>query len=90
MKALKNDYEQGNREMAERILSDPERHGGPGSLAVRWARAMIERQTAAEAPLFANGGATPHDQAGCRVVGRISGSKRHRPGADENSRMARF
>jgi hypothetical protein len=50
-----NSYEEGNREMAERILSDPERHGGSESLAVRWARAVIERQTAAEAPLFARG-----------------------------------
>jgi hypothetical protein len=39
-----NAYEAGNREMAERILSDPERHGGPGSLAVRWARAVFEGQ----------------------------------------------
>jgi hypothetical protein len=39
-----NAYEAGNREMAERILSDPERHGGPESLVVRWARAVVEGQ----------------------------------------------
>ena len=38
-------YEDANRECAGIILADVERYGGEGSLAVRWARRVIERDS---------------------------------------------
>ncbi|HWQ52097.1 MAG TPA: hypothetical protein VN442_00330 [Bryobacteraceae bacterium] len=37
-------FEADNRAASEIILCDPERHGGPDSLMVRWARAVAEQQ----------------------------------------------
>jgi hypothetical protein len=36
-------FDQANREAAHVILADVARYGGPESLMVRWARAVIDR-----------------------------------------------
>jgi len=42
-------HDRANLEAASVILADPERYGGEGSLLVRWARVVIERETAKKA-----------------------------------------
>jgi hypothetical protein len=45
-------YEASNRTAAEAILADIERHGGPESLAVQWAKLWMENHSSAQRELF--------------------------------------
>ncbi len=43
MTKIQQQHENTNQQAARIILADPHKHGGPDSLAVRWARAVLER-----------------------------------------------
>jgi hypothetical protein len=53
-------YTEQNKAAAAVILADPEQHGGPGSLAVQWARLVVERQTPPEFAGNIHGGEQEH------------------------------
>jgi hypothetical protein len=65
------EFERQNRQSAEIILADVERHGGEQSGSVQWARAVLKRlgriADSDAGPLFRN----PEEHSACsRVLGR--------------------